>query len=230
MEVRSVFNSSLDDIDGICVAIGRPHIEQDQQHIGILFMDADAKPKFLHLAWHYDLRKDEPNDKYLWLDVPIDPINKIHLATVCALVFQSNEEGIPYGICIDGTGFAEDGFFTATEQYAGLTCATFVIQVFHSQNYFIVDFDKWEYKAEDKHWQVQILEALKICSASQEHINAQREKIQKGAARFKPEEVAAAAALPNQPHGREDIQNSANELLDTVVDHARRIAAMQQRH
>ncbi len=223
MQINSIFNSSHADINGISVAIGRPDPSQNQQHIGILFIDADQSPKFLHLAWHYELRKDEPNIKYLWVDIPIDPINKIHLATVCALIFESNQNGIPYGICVDGTGFAEDGSFTSEEKFAGLTCATFVIQVFHSQSYWLVDFEKWPDRADDMTWQNQILDTLQKY-ASNDHIKAQREKIQKGAARFRPEEVAAAAGLPNQPHGLDDLLESANEILGAVITHAKRLS------
>jgi len=225
MQINSEFNSSFANVDGVGIVIGRPNSQQNQQHIGVLFIDADLEPKFLHLAWHYDLRKDNPCPKYLWLDIPLDPINKIHLATVCALIFKSNQDGIPYGICIEGTGFAEDGSFTAEEQLSGLTCATFVIQVFHSQKLWIIDFEKWGFRGDDKLWQNNILDSLQN-KAPADYINNQRQKIQKGAARFRPEEVAAAATLPNQPHGLDTLIEQSSEILKAVISHAEKIAAL----
>ena len=219
MEVKSIFNSSFGTIDSISVAIARPDRRKNQQHIGFLYLDSDNKLSFLHLAWHFSLRKDIPNEKYLWLDIPLDPINKTHLATVCELIYESNQCGIPYGICIDGTGFAKDGTFTSTENYSGLTCATFVIQVLHSQGFYIIDFEKWKHKKADKRWQKQIIQTLQKF-ASKEHIQYQHKKLQEGAARFKPEYVAVASSLANPPHGADALKKPASNLLNLIKEHA----------
>ncbi|MCX7087054.1 MAG: hypothetical protein NTV00_03260 [Methylococcales bacterium] len=217
MQINSAYDNPFTNVDSIGIAIGRPDFQRDQQHIGILFIDQDQLPKCLHLAWHFDLRKDTPNPKkYLWLNVPIDPINKIHLATVCELIFQSNIDRIPYGISMEGTGFSEDGTFITEHKFAGLTCATFVIQVFHSQGYKIVDVENWCERDDDKVWQSSILRCLEEGGASAEHVEFQRQQIPKGAARFRPEEVAAAASLPGQPYGLEHIIEPAKQILDAI--------------
>lgn len=224
MVIKSVFNDSFENIDTVCVAICRPKRKLNQQHIGLLYVGGEGKLSFLHLAWHYQLIKEAPKEKYLWMDISLDPINKMHLATVCELIYDSNQNSsIPYGICIDGTGFAKDGKFTAEENYAGLTCATFVIQVFHSQGFQIIDFEKWKHRKADKCWQMQIIQNLKN-RASEEHIQYQRRKILEGAARFKPEEVAIAASLPNPPHGSEELKKPANILLNSIIDHANKFS------
>lgn len=225
MKVHSVFNSSFDDIDTICVAIGRPRSHLNQQHIGLLYINALSKVKFLHLAWHFDLKNDDPTNKYLWLDINLDPLNKAHLAAVCEMVYESNKEGIPYGICMDGSGFTKDGKYTADQIYAGLTCATFVIQVFHSQGFYIVDIPKWSHKQADKTWQLQIIQALRAY-APEEHIQYQLKKIQDGSARFKPEEVAVAASLPNQPHAPETLKEPASILLNVIKEHSDNVDSM----
>jgi hypothetical protein len=225
MDVKSVFNSSVKDVDGVCVAISRPKKRLNQQHLGILYLDTNASVQLLHLAWHCDLRKELPSDKYLWLNVPLDPINKIHLATVCELIYESNKEGISYGLCIEGTGFAKDGTFLPEEQHAGLTCATFVIQVFHSQGFMIIDFNGWKHWKSDKVWQRQILQNLQKFEVPREHVDYQRKKIQEGAARFKPEEVAVAAAMPDPPYGAEEVKSPASRLLNLVIEHTNRLAS-----
>lgn len=223
MKANSVFNHPFSEVDSVGVAISRPKRHLNQQHIGILFLDSEKTPQLLHLAWHNELRKNSPSDKYLWLDIPLDAANKVHLATICELIYETNKEGIPYGLCIEGTGFAKDGTFTQEEHHAGLTCATFVIQVFHSQHHYIIDFDGWKHRQADKKWQRQILDALKNNSdASEEHLAYQRKKIQEGAARFKPEEVAVAAAMPNPPHGGEAVKKPANQLLNQISNYSER--------
>ena len=224
MNIKSTFNSSFDNIDSICVAIGRPDSRRKQQHIGFLFIDENFDVQFLHLAWHFNLIKEPPNKNYIWLDIPLDPFNKVHLATVCASIFKSSQEGklIPYGISIDGTGFAKDGSFISQDKHAGLTCATFVIQVFHSQGYPVIDFEKWQYREEDKTWQVKILQLLEKIVDS-DHINYQYAKIEKGTVRFKPEEVAAAAALSDPPYSFEALQEPARTILNSIIEHNKRI-------
>jgi len=223
MEVNSIFDSSFDEIDSLCVTIGRPNKNRNQQHIGLLYTDSEGETKFLHLAWHFALSNDKPDNKFIWLDIPLDPLNKIHLASMCQTIYESNQDGIPYGLCIEGTGFAKDGTFTAEEQYAGLTCATFVIRFFHSQGFSIIDLEQWNHLPDDKVWQRQILQLLEG-HASKEHIDAQRIKIQKGAARFKPEVVAAAVTLPSPPHDAEHLTEPANKILAEVIKHAQKYA------
>ena len=231
MKVKSIFDNTFDEINGVSVAIGRLDKRRRQQHTGIYYRSSNGTPKFLHLAWHYKLRNEEPQDEYLWLDSILDPINQTHLATICQLIFDSNVDGIPYGICIEGTDFARNGKFTAEEQHAGLTCATFVIQVFHSQGFRIIDFDKWKHRQSDKKWQRQILQTLELGVARgkvlKEHIRDQRKKMQEGAARFKPEEAAVAIALPNPPHGVEALKIPANKLLTLIISHADKITKLR---
>lgn len=218
------FNSSFNDVDGVGVAIGRPDSRYEQQHIGLLFIDADGQPKFLHLAWHYQLKKDSPDDNYLWLDTSLDSINKVHLATFCASIFESNPNGIPYGVCIDGASFSEEGFFIAEEKYAGMTCATFVINVFHSQGFLIIDSEKWSVRETDRAWQEQILRILEN-HAPKEYVESQKQRIQQGhVARFRPEEVAIAAALSNAPHGLDILEEPAKELLNSIIKHIKAMA------
>lgn len=224
MNINSTFNSSFDSIDSICIAIGRPDSRRKQQHIGFLFIDENFDVQFLHLAWHCNLIKEPPKKNYIWLDIPLDPFNKVHLATVCASVFKSNKDGksIPYGICIDETGFSKDGSFITHEKHAGLTCASFVIQVFHSQDYPIIDLERWEHREEDKSWQTNILQLLSKYVSS-DYLNYQYRKVKQGTVRFKPEEVAAAAALPNPPHGFAELQEPARKILNLIIEHTKQI-------
>lgn len=221
MDIKSAFNSSFDQIDTVCLAIARLDVNREQQHTGLLYFDGD-KVNLLHLAWHNDLRKDDPDKNYLWLEIPLDSINKIHFATYCAMIYENNEKGIPYGLSIEGSNFSEDGNFIQNEPHVGLTCATFVIRVFHAQGFDIIDFEKWPSRVEDKKWQIGIINFLKRY-VSHEYFEAQYEKILSGVARFKPEEVAVAGSLKNPPFGSEEIKEHAKVLLESVISHADKI-------
>jgi len=222
--MKSVLNSSFKDVKGVCVAISRPKKRLNRQHIGLLYLDGDASVRLLHLAWHHDLRKELPSDKYLWQNISLDETNMIHLATMCELIYESNKDGIPYGLCVEGAGFAKDGTLLPEEHGAGLTCATFVIQVLRSQGFMIIDFNAWKHRKSDKVWQRQVAQDLQKNGASQKHMDYQRRKIKEGAARFKPEEVAVAAITSGPPFGAEAVKAPADRLLKLVIDHSSNLA------
>ncbi|MCW8918738.1 MAG: hypothetical protein OQL08_07975 [Gammaproteobacteria bacterium] len=230
MEIKSIIDSSIDDLEHIGTAIYRPDKKRSQQHVGIVYKDGSGNVRLLHLAWHYILSDDAFSDDYLWLESPLDEINKIHLATVCALVKDSNAEGIPYGIGLDDTGFNEQGKFESTNPYAGLTCATFVIQLYQSQALPIIDTTKWKHRKADKRWQGQILQVVEktlkkmgeSASYIHDYLRYQKGLIAKGCARYKPEEVAVAATLETPPHGAEQVKKPAAQLLNAVVEYANR--------
>lgn len=235
MDVKSVHNSSIEDLDHIGVAICRPDKNKNQQHIGFVYKDADDNVRLLHLRWHYELSNDEFSNEYLWLELPIDPINKMHLATVCSLIVTSNVQGIPYSLGLGDSNFTETGNFVAQNSYAGLTCATFVMRVFDSQRLPIIDLDKWKHRKSDKKWQRQILQKLELWlkhkNYEEKYIHGylayQNRLINAGCARYKPEEVAAASAMESPPHGAESVKKPAAQLLNDVIAHSK---TMTQRH
>jgi len=223
MDIKSVFNSSFDHIDTVCLAISRLDINRAQQHTGLLYFDGDCV-NFLHLAWHDTLQQDPPDKNYLWLDIPLDPANKVHFATYCAMIYENNKDGIPYGLSLDGSNFSEDGNFIQKEPHVGLTCATFVLRVFHAQGFNIIDFEKWPSREEDKKWQLKIIGILKQYVSS-EYFNSQYEKILSGVARFKPEEIVVAGTLLNPPYGHDEIKEYVNTLLESIINHANKITS-----
>ena len=228
MQVNSVYNNSISNIKSIVVGIYRPNPEETQQHIGLIYFDGE-KQSILHQRWHCLPLKDNVDEKYLWLDISLDDINKLHLAAFCEAIHQKNPEGIPYGIGVDGF-FSSEGKFESNEDYAGFTCATFVMQVFHSQGFKIIDLDKWKPRKTDKNWQMYILLKLEkwakdnnIFEKIKDHISFQRKKAEAKIARFKPEEVAVAAYLPSPPHGSDDVKKQASTLLNHLTEHTKRL-------
>jgi hypothetical protein len=230
MEIKSSFNSTPEDIDSICVAICSAG--PNQRHAGILYRDTNEEVKLLHLAWHDSLKNEPFLDDFLWLDIPLDSLNKQHMALVCEMIFEENAEKIPYGLGIDDCSFNDAGRFVPMEDHAGLTCATFVVKVFHDQNFLFIDVDGWKHRTSDKTWQIQILQYLEHKTSpalTHKYLDYHRKKIEQGSARFRPEEVVVARALEAPPHCAESVKEPSKELLIKVQEHFDELKIIKRR-
>jgi len=216
------------DIENLGVAIARPVPQSEQFHTGIVYRDSNDQIMLLHLAWHYKLCNQPLPAEYLAFNSVLDELNQIHLAAFCQTVAEQNPKGIPYGICIDGTGFSESGKFTLIEDFAGLTCATFVLQIFHSQGYILIDLDNWKIRDSDTQWQQQIIQKLETYLAGidkkDELLEYQNRKISEGASRFRPEEICAAVVLPNPPHNCDSLEEMASQIVSSLTCHIESLA------
>lgn len=219
MEIKFYPNNSLDDINILSIAL--TSINAKQRHIGILYTDSGNTEKLLHFAWYKKLRNDNPKDKYIWYDIALDEINKITLSAWCEVIFHANQNNIPYDINMYGTSFDETGEFQKTQTYSGLTCATFVMQVFHSHGLKIIDLANWPIREEDKTWQFNIaktlLEEIPLINRAP-YLKTKLQEIMLGVQRFRPEEVAAAAILEDPPHQQDSVQETSQELVQALSE------------
>jgi len=202
-----------EDVDVVCVAIKK--VDEDQNHMGLFFTDEDGEVMLLHQPWHYRDLLTCFDPSYYWFDIALDPATKIHFATICALIASENPKGVPYGICFLGGNFSENGVYSPEEKYAGLTCATFVAQIFASQDLEIVDISLWEGVPPDEKWQTKILNNLEPYYTP-EFLKYQMGRLVEGATRFRPEEVTAAAILKNPPHGPNDVADTAKQIVSII--------------
>lgn len=212
MDVKSKATHNVKDINNVCVVINET--DQNQYHTGFFFQDIYNNVKFLHLAWYDHLSYEEPDENYKWLDIPFDQFNQIHFQLFLETIYKQNKNSIPYGIAIDGITFGQDGKLLKEEEYSGLTCATFVMRVLHSQGYKIIDIDTWKINPEDQEWQSMIITALEnYYKTSEDFISHQKTYIGK-VARYKPTEVVVAANSENPPLTQESIINLAKDLIE----------------
>jgi hypothetical protein len=179
-----------------------PHIavavNREGSHVGLLYRLNSAEPKLLHLGWHHELYEDDTIRRgYAWTAcVGFAGSEGRDLASWLQKVYRANVGRIPYGINYwPGACFDEDGVFTPSHDGLGLTCATFVMALFEAKSYPIINIGSWKSRADDEEWFNNVVDDLKNrSSASQEHIDAQIAAIG-NAVRFRPLEVAAAAAI-----------------------------------
>ncbi|MCT7563994.1 hypothetical protein N5U20_06655 [Aliarcobacter butzleri] len=212
MNVKTKDTHDVKDIDNVCVVINE--LRKNQFHTGFFFKNSDNDVKFLHLGWFEDLRYEDPDDNYKWLDIPLDEFNQLHFQLFLENIYKQNKNQIPYGISIDGINIGLDGKLLKEEEHLGLTCATFVMRALHSQGYIIIDLDNWQMNLEDKEWQTLIINLLEGHSlASKEFIEHQKTYIG-NVARYKPSEVVVAANSENHPLSQEDIIKLSKELIN----------------
>ena len=178
------------------VAVGIGQTETPHQlHAGV-FHAADGKPaEMLHLAWHCTLKNETPPSNYLWVQPPFDELRLRQVAAMCRRIFRKNAaNGLPYGFGLPNDVFdSQSGEYILHNSQYGLTCASFVLAVFHVTGLPLVDYSTWpQGRPDDQPWQQFIIDCLSQGSANRGHVERIRNDI--GTVRFHPSEVAASAA------------------------------------
>lgn len=184
----------------VAVAIAEP--VPDQRHTGVLFRFSDLSPhQFLHLAWQRDLRQGSAKPGYLWVEPAIPQRRLLQVAAICDDIASANVPGrIPYSFGPPNDCFDQNTCeFLLGPTRSGLTCASFVLAVFHRAGLPLVRYGDWPPPtAEDIQWQQQVLANLldpqftDPSLVTQEHIARIRLEIGLSI-RYRPEQVAAAA-------------------------------------
>lgn len=195
--------------DSIAEPLSVPHLAiaikdtGNGTHAGIFYrVEQASQYRLLHLAWHHDLRIDGPNPTYHWVEVPLPQLRLQQVAAICEHVAKTNAPGsIPYAF-----GSPVDCFDRNTYQYligrdnSGLTCATFVLAVFHLAGIPLVRYNTWPPgSVEDQQFQTQVAEILEeqfvngAPNVTASDIATIRSEV--GVSRFSAEHVAAAGML-----------------------------------
>lgn len=209
---------------GIVININRKW--NKQRHCGIAF-NLQGEPRVLHLATHNEvLCEKELNDFLCWIKPEIHPDLQQVFCTYLEVLGEAVEKGqkdIPYGFLYDDYARIEpDGTLILAGQECGLTCATFVLTLFHSQGFDLVDLNSWNSRDEDRSWFYQIIsyfidKFFTKGKMSLYHIKRLLSEV--GCPRFRPEEIAVSSALYNQqPASTPDIRQAGSELLDYLLE------------
>lgn len=198
---------------------------RQQLHCGLAF-DINKSLKIIHMANFKDVEfKEDWGDFKVFIKTSLDTFNQELLLPYFDAVFQSIAEGktkIPYA-------FGYEDFATITPKGEvnfgvngiGLTCSTFVLSLFHTNGYDVVDLEHWDPREEDKHWQIKILNYFYdnrgFYRISMNFLQKMWEQF--GCPRFRPEETAVSTALYNDgPAETQKIWDEGKELRDYIFD------------
>jgi hypothetical protein len=205
----------------VAVAIGEPR--PNQRHTGIFFRcSVSDAHEFLHLATHNRLlRQPPPTPDYFWIQPLIPQRRLLQVAAICEQIATANvTSGIPYSFgppneCFD----ARDCRFLLGPTKTGLTCASFVLAVFHRAGIQLVRYGSWPPPtAEDIEWQQQVVSDLTAARlqnpdrVTQDHINSIMNEVG-SSARYRPEHVGGAALKRRYRPVRYRVAYRAGELI-----------------
>ena len=185
-----------------------------QNHIGILHRSESLDEVILgHLAWHNRLRTSRPKDNYLWVVPKIHALRARQVAVRCRQILKANEKGIAYAFSPPNDCFDEGtGKFLLGPNRKGLTCATFVLAVFHASGLPLAEYSTWpQTRPDDAAWRESILKKLKQDGVSEEQIADVSQE--PNAVRFRPEEVAACALVDVLPCAFVDASKLSQDVL-----------------
>lgn len=187
-------------------------------HVGILY--CEQGPKVLHMLGHLKVRAEELAvclARSCWIArlVDIPAYAQKHFAAILQAVARSQPQ-IPFGLNLLAArgSFDPHGQYTAPAGSDGLTCASFVSEVFRSAALDIVDETTWPVALENMEWGNRVIELLQRLNAKPEHIAAVRDGFV--GLRLHPFEVGAASA---RSFAEWPIQYTvAHDGMRTVVD------------
>jgi hypothetical protein len=212
--VHCVDEKPFEDVQHVAVAIRG--LAGAQRHLGMLHRDGDSDSVLmLHLAWHHDLKNEPPKPSYLWVDPAVHPRRLTQVAAICRHIWRANQKGgIPYGFSPPNDCFdAETGRYLLGPTQHGLTCATFVLAVFHIAGLQLVQYDTWPVSRDgDAEWQQRIVTLLQQHGAPAKHIEAVSSEL--GSIRYRPEEVAGAATMSALPADFHTAAERGQRILD----------------
>lgn len=170
-------------------------------HIGLAFHSAKEGVQLLHLRFHRDISSDPfPVENKCWI-ITVPEVHKTNSKILIGIVraLANRKPTINFGINLFKTNgsFDANGRYTAPRGSDGLTCATFISEIFRAAGLPLVRNDTWETRDSDVAWGDEVCNLLKTKgNASDEHIAAVRANI--NGLRLRPEEVAFAADQPSR--------------------------------
>lgn len=176
---------------------------EEQRHAGF-YIKEGFEPELIHLGWHLRLYNNSESE-YRNLVGEFSVLECRHLldqqvediVSFVKTIWRKNQHKVPYGIATDNFSrfFDGEGGVANRNPGTGLTCATFLMSVFASQLYPVIDEETWKSRDSDREWQSMVLDKLlKYDPSLADHVEEQRKFVGK-AFRYRPEEVVACSAL-----------------------------------
>jgi hypothetical protein len=189
-------------------------------HIGVMYRAPGiGTVKLLHLMGHHKLSSDDVRPDYVvWIRPAIKEDRAMAIGTMCRRIWKQNSKGlVSYGLSKPGRFFDSDGRFLKGPALIGLTCASFVLEVFHQAGMPLVDYDSWPHPTEaDVARQNDVLDG--IAARNPQFIqHVQVAKSELGNTRYAPLEVAGAGTAIRLPTNHPHCSKVANQIKELLV-------------
>ncbi len=168
-------------------------------HAGIVFHAAKEGMFLLHLRFHNDLALEPfPRNDNGWLGCVVDlpPHASTHFVGMLRSLSKKKPK-IGYGLNIlfGQNAFDDKNRYRPPAGHDGLTCATFIVELFKSAGLPLIELTSWDTSPANLCWGEAICCLLTVMHPSEiEHIAAVKRS--NSGMRVTPEEVAAAADMP----------------------------------
>jgi hypothetical protein len=217
--VRAPTDLTLDGLSSLAVGIFRS--ADRQHHLALIYQSVDDSIRLSHLLTHKRFHgADAWDGRYFWSTVRgIDQLNrKILAARLHALSISPQD--MSYGFASEGCKLVvtEGGamVYVSEQEGKGLTCATFVLLVFESFGFNLIEREQWPARDEDREWQESILGDLKRHGLMTEG-ELSSLALDVGSIRYKPIEVQAASDLEPIPISFDHATEEAARILNEVA-------------
>ncbi|GLS95843.1 hypothetical protein [Piscinibacter gummiphilus] len=183
--------------DQIAVAIS--HSSMGAGHVGIGFHSVADGPQVLHLAWHRKLK----------IERVLDELTQCWAAEPCALPPSAGKQVVAFVRAVAKRGptinyavdfiasrgsFSGNGAYKAPKGSHGLTCASFVAEVFRGAGAPLVKSETWRDDFANREWGERVCKQLE----ADEHVEVgHAEAVRKtiSSLRLRPFEVAGACRV-----------------------------------
>jgi hypothetical protein len=109
---------------------------------------------------------------------------------------EENENKIPYSVADSGGIKFKDNLWIGNQPGIGLTCATFIVELFNELAIPFIDASTWQKRDGDTIWATKILDLLSN-EMDPEHVHVQQNRIGESI-RIRPSDVTAAGYLLDQ--------------------------------
>jgi hypothetical protein len=182
-------------------------------YFGLAFQVSDPNTHQLHAATLYRLdgclmigdlqnhlisrrAKARSCSNIFWITPDLIQEEQRILAAKIDAWLDGNASRIPYSVAHPGGVIFKDNIWIGDEPGQGLTCATFIVELFKELGIPFIDIETWESRVGDTEWAERILSLISH-SMSPEHVEAQRNRIG-DKVRVRPSDIAAAGHLIHQ--------------------------------
>lgn len=195
---------------------------EDQSHVGLLVRHRGT-PFICHLAQHRNLLFEPVTGPFVWDDCHFLDADPQSATAIAAFIVSlgtnpTNVRAISYGIRYPRRRvFNANGTVNHLHHGAGHTCATFVMEIFEHFGIELLNKGRWKGRVADRIWQRKIIKTIENAAKErqsvelQQHADALKKNV--GAARYRPEEVASAAASVDIPLSFDEARSLGMQLV-----------------